>query len=91
MSGLAVDFQNTSDIANQTSPFLNFRNFAYFHATFPNFIKQFFLDNFLCTDSIISSFIIENMYSSKASDYIIFHTKDNPLVRDTVLKMFLAI
>ena len=49
---------------------------------------QTIFHNFLCTDSILSSFIIENMYGSKASDYIIFHTRGNRKVRETILQMY---
>ncbi len=48
--------------------------------------------NFLRSDNILSSFFLSNMYGSKASDYIIFRTKDSndrgEKVRKTILQMY---
>ncbi|MBP3743213.1 MAG: helix-turn-helix domain-containing protein [Treponema sp.] len=44
--------------------------------------------NFLCMDNILSSFILNNMYSKKAADYLIFHTYNNPEIHNLIIEMY---
>lgn len=44
--------------------------------------------NFLCTKNIFSAFILDNLYSTKASDYLIFHTKPQSQVQNLILELY---
>lgn len=44
--------------------------------------------NFLCTKNIFSAFILDNLYSTKASEYLIFHTKPQSQVENLILEMY---
>ena len=44
--------------------------------------------SFLNTSNILSSFFLNNIYSKKANDYIIFHTGEDDTIKESFIRMY---
>lgn len=44
--------------------------------------------NFLNSQNILSSFFLNNIYARRANDYILFHTGQDPALKDAFLRMY---